>query len=226
MSASTRRQAGRTAEAAPARATSRTSLYVAMAVDFALPLLVFYGLRAAGVGQWWSLLLSGVVPAVVVIARFLRTRTVDFLALFVLSVVALSLGVSALTGDARTMLIRDAWGGLLGGLIGGWLLASVWVGRPALMSLFRAFVLAKVGPDGLRAWESRWDTDQSFRHGLRLLTFVWGIATFLNVVVTLLAAYLLPLDVAPAVLNASWPVILAPTLLFHLYYTKKRDLRA
>ena len=43
------------------------------------------------------------------------------------------------------MLIRDAWGGLFGGLIAAWLLASVWVGRPAPMYLYRAFVLAKVG---------------------------------------------------------------------------------
>jgi hypothetical protein len=216
----------RITEPAPVRAANRTTLFVSMFVDFALPLIVFYALRAAGVDQWWSLLLSGVVPAVVVIAKFVRTRTVDFLALFVLSVVALSLGISAMTGDARTMLIRDAWGGLIGGLIGVWLLVSVWVGRPALMAMFRAFVLAKVGPGGLHAWESRWDTDSDFRHGLRLLTFVWGCATLLNVIVTLLAAYLLPLDLAPAALTASWPVILVPTLLFHLYYTKTRDLRA
>jgi len=214
-------------EATPAtRARSRTSLLIAMLVDFALPVLVFYGLRAAGVDQWWALLLSGVVPAGTVVARFVRTRTVDFVALFVLSVVALSLGVSAMSGDPRTMLIRDAWGGLLGGLIGVWLLASVVVGRPALMVMFRAFVIAKVGPEGARAWASRWETDRGFRRGLRLLTFVWGCATILNVVVTLVAAYVLPLDLAPAVLNASWPVILAPTLIFHLYYTKKRGLRA
>ena len=34
------------------------------------------------------------------------------------------------------------------------------------------------------------------------------------------------LNVLALVLNASWPVILVPTLLFHLHYTKKRDLRA
>lgn len=215
-----------TPERAPAEVASRSTLLATMVVDFALPLVVFYALRVAGVDQWWSLLISGIVPAVVVTVRFLRTRTVDFLALFVLSAVALSLGVSAMTGDARTMLIRDAWGGLAGGLIGVWLIVSVWVGRPALMALFRAFVLAKVGPDGLRAWESRWDTDRSFRSGLQLLTLVWGCATLLNVAVTLVAAYLLPLDLAPAVLHASWPAILAPTLLFHLYYTKKRNLRA
>ncbi|MFI6071690.1 VC0807 family protein [Actinoplanes sp. NPDC051343] len=209
-----------------ARAVNRASLLVTMFIDFALPLVVFYGLRAAGVDQWWALLLSGAVPAVAVIVKFVRTRTIDFLAVFVLSVVALSLGVSAMTGDARTMLIRDAWGGLLGGLIAVWLLASVWVGRPAPMYLYRAFVLAKVGPDGLREWESKWDGNQRFRHGMRVLTFVWGCAGLLNVAVTLFAAYVLPLDLAPAVLNACWPVIVVPTGLFHLYYTKKWELRA
>ncbi|MFB9336968.1 VC0807 family protein [Actinoplanes octamycinicus] len=205
---------------------SRIALLLPLLIDFGLPLAVYYGLRAAGVDQWWSLLISATVPAVVVIARFVRSRKVDFLALFVLSAVALSVGVSAMTGDPRTMLIRDAWGGLIAGLIGVWLLASVGAGRPALMYLIRAFVRTKVGPEGLRAWESRWDTDRDFRFALRLLTFVWGCATLLNVVVTVLAAYLMPLDLAPAVLNASWPVILVPTLIFHLYYTKKKDLRA
>lgn len=204
----------------------RATLLVQMFADFGLPVIVFYGLRAAGVDQWWSLLLSGVVPVVAVIVKFVRTRTVDFLAFFVLSVVALSLGVSAMTGDARTMLIRDAWGGLLGGLIAVWLLASVWVGRPAPMYLIRAFVLAKVGAAGLRAWESKWDTDRAFRHGLRVITFVWGCAGLLNVAVTLAAAYLLPIDLATGVLNVAWPIIVAPTFVFHLYYTKKRDLRA
>ncbi|GAA2888442.1 hypothetical protein Acy02nite_70190 [Actinoplanes cyaneus] len=208
------------------RTPTRFALILPMIVDFGLPLVVFYGLRAAGVGQWWSLLLSAVVPAAVVVVRFARSRKVDYLALFVLSVVALSVGVSAMTGDPRTMLIRDAWGGLLGGLLGVWLLGSVWVGRPALMYLIRAFVLTKVGPDGLRTWENRWESDAPFRHGLRVITFVWGCASVVNVVVTLVAAYLLPLDLAPAVLNVSWPVILAPTVLFHLYYTKKADLRA
>lgn len=212
--------------ASPAKTTGRARLVLPLILDFGLPLAVYYGLRAAGVGQWWALLLSGVVPAVTVVVKLIRSRTVDFLAVFVLSVVALSLGISAMTGDARTMLIRDAWGGLFGGLIAVWLLGSVFVGRPALLSLYRAFVLAKVGPEGLRAWESRWDTDRGFRHGIRVLTFVWGCAGLLNVVVTLLAAYALPLDLATGVLNASWPVILVPTLAFHLYYTKKRDLRA
>lgn len=59
-----------------------------------------------------------------------------------------------------------------------------------------------------------------------MLTFVWGCVGLLNVIVTLVGAYLLPLDLAPAVLNASWPVLAVPTLVFHLYYSKKWELRA
>ncbi|WP_433064997.1 VC0807 family protein [Dactylosporangium sp. CS-033363] len=211
-----------TATATPTRSGLARQLFL----DLALPLIVYYGLRAAGVDQWWSLLLSGVVPVISVLVKFARTRTLDLLAVFVISIVALSLVISVMTGDARTMLIRDAWLGMVFGLVALWLLGSVWIGRPAPMYIYRAFVLAKVGPDGLRAWESKWDTDREFRHGMRVLTFVWGCAGLLNVIVTLIGAYLLPLDLAPAVLNASWPVIVVPTGIFHLWYTKRRNLRA
>jgi hypothetical protein len=211
---------------APAKTPTRAGLLRQVFVDFAFPIIVYYGLRLAGVDQWWSLLFSGVVPVVAVVVKFVRTRTVDLLAAFVISIVALSLVISVMTGDARTLLVRDAWLGLVFGLVAVWLLGSVWIGRPAPMYIYRAFVLAKVGPEGLRAWESKWDTDASFRHGMRVLTFVWGCAGLLNVIVTLIGAYLLPLDLAPAVLNASWPVIVVPTGVFHLWYTKKRNLRA
>ncbi|MER7849246.1 VC0807 family protein [Kitasatospora sp. NPDC096077] len=195
-------------------------------LDLALPLGVYYGLRLAGVDQWWSLLWSAAVPAVTVLLRLARTRRVDFVALLVLSMIALGLVLSALTGDPRTLLVREAWTGMLGGLLGVWLLVSVGYGRPALMVLFRSFVQVKAGEDGLRAWEARWHQDAGFRHGLRVLTAVWGAASVLNALAQLTIAYLLPLDAAPAAMHACWPVIAVPLFLFHLAYTKRHGLRA
>ncbi|MFJ4184975.1 VC0807 family protein [Kitasatospora sp. NPDC089509] len=195
-------------------------------LDLALPLGVYYGLRLAGVDQWWSLLWSAAVPAVTVLLRLARTRRVDFVALLVLSMIALGLVLSALTGDPRTLLVREAWTGMLGGLLGVWLLASVGYGRPALMVLFRSFVQVKAGEDGLRAWEARWHQDAGFRHGLRVLTAVWGAASVLNALAQLAIAHLLPLDAAPAAMHACWPVIAVPLFLFHLGYTKRHGLRA
>jgi hypothetical protein len=207
-------------------APRRTAVLLPLLIDLGLPLAVFYGLRTAGVDQWWSLLWSAAVPAVTVMVRLVRTRRVDFLALLILSMITLGLVLSALTGDARTLLIREAWTGMLGGLLGIWLLASVGYGRPALMVVFRSFVRAKAGEEGLRAWEERWEQDPTFRRGVRVLTAVWGTASLLNALAQLAFAHLLPVDAAPAAMNLSWPVIAAPLFVFHLVYTKRHGLRA
>ena len=55
-------------------------------------------------------------------------------------------------------------------------------------------------------------------------TFVWGIADVPNVIVTVLAAYLLPLDLVLAGAQRELAGHLVRPI-FHLYYTKKRDLR-
>ncbi|MGI5203901.1 VC0807 family protein [Spirillospora sp. CA-108201] len=130
------------------------------------------------------------------------------------------------TGNPRTLLVRDSWIWMLVGVAGVWLLASVVYGRPALMVVFRSFVLTKVGPEGPRGWEARWDHDAGFRQGLRTLTAVWGAATILNAVLHVIGAFVLPLDTAPLVLNLVWPVIAVPLPAFHLVYTRRKDLRA
>ncbi|MEV4753936.1 VC0807 family protein [Micromonospora sp. NPDC049559] len=209
-----------------APASARAALVRSVLTDLVAPLAVFYGLRAIGTDQWWALLASAAVPAAVLVYRFVRRRQVEFFALFVLTVVALGLVLSALTGDPRTMLVRDAWTGMVGGLAGVWMLGSIRYGRPALMVLFRSFVLTKAGPDGLRAWEARWDREPQFRRGLRVLTAVWGVACLLSAVVQLCFAYALPVDAAPGAMQATWPVIAVPLLVFHLGYTRRHDLRA
>ncbi|WP_051367927.1 VC0807 family protein [Hamadaea tsunoensis] len=205
---------------------SRRALAGSVLLDLVAPLAVYYGARALGVGQWAALAASAVIPLGVVVYRFVQRRQIEYFALFIVTAVALGLVLSALTGDPRTILVREAWTGMLGGLAGLWLLGSLLRGRPALMVLFRSFVLAKSGPEGLRTWAARWDDEPRFRHGLRVLTAVWGVAFLLSAVLQLLFAYALPLDVAPAAMNGAWPVIAVPLFVFHLTYTKRHSLRA
>lgn len=211
----------------PPAGTGRKAILMSLFTDLVAPLAAFYGLRAAGVGQWWALLGSAAVPLAVVVHRFLASRRVEYFALFIVTVFALGLVLSALTGDPRTMLVRDAWVGMILGLTGVWLLASVLSGgRPALMLLFRNFVIAKVGPQGAAAWDARWDDEPDFRRGVRVLTVLWGLAGVLNAVVNLVFAYVLPLDVAPAAMHSVWPAIAVPLGVVHLVYTKRKNLRA
>ncbi|HEY3687965.1 MAG TPA: VC0807 family protein [Streptosporangiaceae bacterium] len=207
-------------------ASGRKAIVLSLLTDLVLPLGVFYGLRLAGVAQWWALLLSAVVPVAVIVHRLISRRQLEYFALFILTAVAVGLVLSALTGDPRLMLVRDAWSGMLIGLAGVWFLGSVVVGRPALMTVFRSFVITKVGAEGAAQWAARWEHDAAFRHGLRVLTIVWGVATVLNAVVNLAFAYTLPVDAAPAAMHLVWPVIVVPMVLFHVIYTKRRNLRA
>jgi hypothetical protein len=204
----------------------RSALLLALLLDLVLPLGVFYGLRAAGVDQWWALVLSAVVPATVVAVRFVTRRVLDWGALFVLSLVGLGVILAALTGDPRTLLVRDAWLGMIGGAAGLWLIGSVFFGRPATMVMFRSMLITKYGNERLARWEARWDNEPDFGHHLRVITMIWGIALLLNAVAQMIEAYVLPLEVAPGVMNFTWPVIAAPLLVTHLWYTKRFDLRA
>ncbi|HZE41653.1 MAG TPA: VC0807 family protein [Stackebrandtia sp.] len=217
-----------TAPKAPASAgsASRSAMIKSLLLDLVVPMGVFYGLRAVGVGQWWALLASAIVPIVVIVQRFIARRQIEFFALFVIMLMAAGLALSALTGNPRIMLIREAWVGMLGGLVGVWLIASIFYGRPALMVLFRSFVIAKVGSEGLAAWEARWDAEADFRLGVRVLTAAWGVAGILNAVVNVIFAYTVPLDAAPLAMGLIWPCILAPLLVFQIIYTKRKNLRA
>lgn len=214
------------AHPSPAPAPGRRGMLVSLGLDLVAPLVVFYGLRAVGVEQWWALLASAAVPVVVIGARFARHRRVDFGALFVLTLVGAGLVLSALSGNPRALLVRDAWLWVVGGVAGLWLIASCVRGRPGLFTLFRSFLLTKYGAERVSAFESRWDVEPKFRHDMRVVTLVWGLALTLNAVVTVLLAYLAPIDVAGGAMNVVWPVIAVPLWIFHIVYTKKQGLRA
>ena len=55
-----------------------------------VPMALFYGLRAAGVSQWWALMAGVLVAAPYVLWTVARNRKIDLIALVTLSVLALS----------------------------------------------------------------------------------------------------------------------------------------
>jgi hypothetical protein len=83
-----------------------------------VPMVLFYGLRAAGVSQWWALM-AGVLVAVPYVGwTVARNRRVDLLAVFTLSVLVLSVVLGLLSDDPRTLAIREGWTAALGGPLG------------------------------------------------------------------------------------------------------------
>jgi hypothetical protein len=199
---------------------------LAVVFEVLVPMGLFYGLRAAGVSQWWALMAGVLVAAPFVVWTVVRNRRVDLVALVTLSVLVLSVVLGLLSDDPRTLAIREGWTAALGGLFGAWMLVTVVVGKPAQLTLGRTIAEIKRGAEGAAAWAGRWDTDERFRHGLRVNTAVWGAVLLVNAAIHVVLVYLLPIDLIALVTTVVWFVVLGCLIAWHVWYIRKEDIDA
>jgi hypothetical protein len=194
--------------------------------EVVVPMALFYGLRAAGVSQWWALMAGVLVAAPYVVWTVAHNRRVDLVALVTLSVLVLSVVLGLLSDDPRTLVIREGWTAALGGLFGAWMLVTVVVGRPAQLTLGRTIAEVKRGAEGAAAWAARWDTDARFRRGLRIDTAAWGAVLLANAVVHVVLVYTLPIDLISLVTTVVWFAAMACLIAWHVWYIRKEHLDA
>ncbi len=155
-----------------------------------------------------------------------RSRRIDLVAVFTLSVLALSVVLGLLSDDPRTLAIREGWTAALGGLFGLWMLITIVAGKPAQLALGRAIAEVKRGVEGAAAWAARWDTDARFRRGLRIDTAVWGAVLLANAVLHVVLLYALPIDLISLVTTVEWFASLACLITWHVWYIRKENLDA
>ncbi|GAA4621220.1 hypothetical protein GCM10023196_008250 [Actinoallomurus vinaceus] len=194
--------------------------------EVVVPMALFYGLRGAGVSQWWALMAGVLVATPYVVWTIVRNRRVDLIALVTLSVLVLSVVLGLLSDDPRTLAIREGWTAALGGLFGAWMLVTVVIGRPAQLTFGRAIAEIKRGAEGAAAWAARWDTDARFRRGLRIDTAVWGAVLLAHAVAHVVLVYTLPIDLISLVTTLVWFGMLACLIAWHVWYIRKADLEA
>ncbi|WP_112241788.1 VC0807 family protein [Kribbella monticola] len=192
-------------------------------IDLVVPLLIFYGLRRAGVGVVGATLAGSVIPVVRTAYSLVRGAKVDWLAIFMISALALGTIASLAMDSPRMLLAKD---GVITALCGFWMLGTLLAGKPLLLSIGRGIAEAKRGKGGGEIWASRWDTEPRFRHGLRLITAVWGIGLVLDAVVRVVIAYTLPLDAVPGVTTTQWIALFVVLYGFMIVYSRKNDLLA
>jgi hypothetical protein len=232
----------RTAPDAGLRRVIRANV-LTVVFEVVVPMALFYGLRAAGVSQWWALMAGVLVAAPYVLwtsftrprrlrrlrrlpSPGARSRRVDLVALVTLSVLVLSVVLGLLSDDPRALVIREGWTAALGGLFGAWMLVSVVVGRPAQLTLGRTIAEVKRGAEGAAAWAGRWDSDARFRRGLRIDTAVWGAVLLANAVVHVVLVYTLPIDLISLVTTVVWFAALACVIAWHVWYIRREHLDA
>jgi hypothetical protein len=182
-------------------------------VDLGVPVVLFYVLRAAGVEVLPALVASALVPTVSVGVQLARRHELDGLGIAVAATALATAGLSLWSGSPRVALARDGWLTLAWGLA---FLASLAARRPLTYTFARPLLEGRrvwAGRRGLVAprpepWDEIYETEPRFRRAWRATTVVWAVAFALDAVARFAIAAWAPLDAAPALAAALWPVTL------------------
>ena len=145
------------------------ALAMPVVFDIAGPLVAYQLLRSAGQSAVSALVLSGVFPALGVLAGLVRHRRVDVLGILVLAGIAVGTILGLLSGNARLVLLE---GSVPTAMLGLFCLASLWSSRPLIYRFALEFMGADT-PKG-RDFAALWRYP-GFRHVFRLFTVVWGV---------------------------------------------------
>ncbi|WP_234430635.1 VC0807 family protein [Streptomyces sp. NRRL F-4489] len=211
--------------AAAARARTarlRRRLAAQLVFELALPLGSYYGLRAAGLGEWLAMAVGGALLLPWIVYGIVRQRRLEAMAVFTLSLVVVGTVLTLVTGSPRVLMIRDSW---LTAAIGLWIVGTLFTRRPFIMTASRGIVIAKVGEAGLASWEAKWDAEPAFRHHLRLVSAVWGGVFLLDALLRVVLAYTIPVDSFPLVSTVLWLALLGGLLTWHNWYLTRHGLK-
>lgn len=171
--------------------------------DMGSPIALFYVLTAAGLSSFSSLLLSAVLPGLSTVYQVIRSRHLDALAVFMMSITVITALASLVSGSPRFLLAKDGW---ITGIAGLWLLVTARANPPVVFMFARPLLEGQVGPNG-ESWTLLWDRLPGFRRIWRVASVVWGVATILDAIVRFVMAYTLPVNAVPALNGAQYAVL-------------------
>src|SRR5690242_7845016 len=86
-----------------------------LALDVGLPVLAYYALHLLGASDWVALLAASAIAAVRVVWSAVRARTLNVFATVMLAVYGAGFLMAFVTGDPRTLLLRNS---LITGTVG------------------------------------------------------------------------------------------------------------
>jgi uncharacterized membrane protein len=133
------------------------------------PIVVYYGLRSAGLSTVAALILSGAIPAVGIALGVAYHRRLDAIGVLVLIGIVVGSVLGVVSGSAHLVLLDGVVPTAVFGVV---CVASLRSRRPMI---FR-FALEGMGrdtPKG-RDFADRWRYP-AFRHSFRVVTVVWGV---------------------------------------------------
>jgi hypothetical protein len=195
--------------------SSRARTLLRFVANIGVPLALYYGLRALGVGVYVAQIVTTVIPAAIALRGLIRDRHADGLAVYMTTMLLLSLVVSLISGSVRFLLAREGW---LTGVTGLWFIASIWADRPLAYHYSRPMIERITSPAGY-SWEDLWERLPKFRRIWKVTSAAWGIALLADSALRVVMAYTLPVDAVPALGTALYLATSAVLIIIaNVYY--------
>lgn len=194
----------------------RRALILGLVWDIGLPAAAYYVCRFFDVGPVVALSAGGAVALLRLCYVAARRRRINAVATFMVVVFVVLLVGSYLTGDARVLLARES---IVSGVAGLFFLGSCLMPRPALYHLM---LRATADEEQRVDWTRRWAERPELRHGLTVISAVWGAGLVADALAGLPLILLLPVDVSAGALVALQIVALALLLGWTLWYRRRR----
>jgi hypothetical protein len=186
--------------------------------DAGLSVVVYYGARAFDYSPFWA----NVAALAAVLGRLLyigvRKREFDGLAAAMALIFAVGLGLTALTGDNRLVVLKDS---VISGVTGLAILGASLAGRPAFYQIARRF--AGTTPEKKARIEHLWETQPAYRRTLSALSLGAGIACLIEALVRTVLVYLLPIDVMVGLSQVLQIVVIVLLVGWILWYSRRHS---
>lgn len=158
-----------------------------LALDVAMPILVFFALTSYGISKLLALTVGGVFPALNVGRTWIVSHKIQPLGIIVIAFMVLGTAGSLISGSVFFVLVKES---ILTASFGLLCLGSLSATeRPLMFYILRQFV-AGDHPARLQWWEGLWQHPR-FRAAQRLVTAVWGLVYVIEASIGLAFACLL-----------------------------------
>lgn len=189
---------GESSESTREKRTPMNGMWRSVLVNGVLPYFIFQLLTGRGWAPVPALSVAALVPAVVILLAWIRTRRLETIGVISLVSIGLGTATTLVSGNVHFVLVKDS---LVTGIFGLVCLGSLVMPRPLMFYFGRRFA-TNGNPERIAWWNGLWERPV-FRRDQRILTAVWGVAY----VAEALLRYLIAVAFPPAVVLAVSPFL-------------------
>jgi hypothetical protein len=186
--------------------------------DIGLPLVAYYALHLAGVGDTPALLAATGIAAVRICWAAVRERSLNPFATVMLVVFGLGLVLSLVSGDARFLLLKNS---VVTAAVGCVFLATSVRGKPLTLAAMQGFAPAQAATlrEGYR-------TNPHIRRAGKVTSAVWGLGLLAEAVVRVPLVMMLPISVMVGLGEVLTIATFAILITWNVWYTRRLKARA